>query len=69
VLDVKIKDLPHPRRQQAGGDDPQLRRHPPRAFRAGRLRPALLDPPSLDLWPDVHWAPDYNKSAAWTWTR
>jgi fumarate hydratase, class I len=21
-----------------------------------------LDPPSLDLWPDVHWAPDYNKS-------
>ncbi|MCP5284069.1 MAG: fumarate hydratase [Burkholderiaceae bacterium] len=24
--------------------------------------PALLDPPSLDLWPDVHWAPDYNKS-------
>src|SRR6478735_12287314 len=24
--------------------------------------PAYLDPPSLDLWPDVHWAPDYNKS-------
>jgi fumarate hydratase, class I len=24
--------------------------------------PAFLDPPSLDLWPDVHWAPDYNKS-------
>ena len=23
--------------------------------------PAYLDPPSLDLWPDVHWAPDYNK--------
>jgi fumarate hydratase, class I len=21
-----------------------------------------LDPPSLDLWPDVHWAPDYKKS-------
>ncbi|HRH17425.1 MAG TPA: fumarate hydratase C-terminal domain-containing protein, partial [Aquabacterium sp.] len=21
-----------------------------------------LDPPSLDLWPNVHWAPDYNKS-------
>jgi fumarate hydratase, class I len=21
-----------------------------------------LDPPSLDLWPDVHWQPDYNKS-------
>ncbi|MCC7464374.1 MAG: fumarate hydratase [Gammaproteobacteria bacterium] len=24
--------------------------------------PTYLDPPSLDLWPDVHWAPDYNHS-------
>ena len=24
--------------------------------------PAYMDPPSLDLWPDVNWAPDYNKS-------
>ncbi|HMN75985.1 MAG TPA: fumarate hydratase [Burkholderiaceae bacterium] len=24
--------------------------------------PAYIDPPSLDDWPDVHWAPDYNKS-------
>ncbi len=24
--------------------------------------PAYIDPPSLDLWPDVHWAPDYNRS-------
>ncbi|MBB5206127.1 fumarate hydratase class I [Inhella inkyongensis] len=24
--------------------------------------PAFLDAPSLDLWPDVNWAPDYNKS-------
>jgi fumarate hydratase class I len=24
--------------------------------------PAFIDPPSLDLWPEVHWAPDYNKS-------
>ena len=24
--------------------------------------PAYLDPPSLDLWPDVHWQPDYKKS-------
>jgi fumarate hydratase class I len=23
---------------------------------------AYIDPPSLDLWPDVQWAPDYNKS-------
>jgi len=24
--------------------------------------PAYLEPPSLDLWPDVHWAPDYQRS-------
>lgn len=24
--------------------------------------PAYIEPPSLDLWPDVKWAPDYNKS-------
>jgi len=24
--------------------------------------PAYLEPPSLDLWPQVNWAPDYNKS-------
>ena len=24
--------------------------------------PAYIDPPNLDLWPDVKWAPDYNKS-------
>ncbi|HRD96371.1 MAG TPA: fumarate hydratase [Rubrivivax sp.] len=24
--------------------------------------PVYLDPPSLDLWPNVKWAPDYNKS-------
>jgi fumarate hydratase class I len=24
--------------------------------------PAYLEPPSLDLWPDVQWAPDYNQS-------
>ncbi len=24
--------------------------------------PVYLDPPSLSLWPDVHWAPDYQKS-------
>jgi fumarate hydratase class I len=24
--------------------------------------PVYLDPPSLDLWPDVHWQPDYNRS-------
>jgi fumarate hydratase, class I len=26
--------------------------------------PVYLDAPSLDLWPDVHWAPDYKKSTS-----
>jgi fumarate hydratase class I len=37
ILDVKIIRLALPCRGQAGGDDPQLRRHPPRAFHARRL--------------------------------
>ena len=37
VLDVKISHVPDPRRVEAGGDDPQLRRHAPRPLRAGRL--------------------------------
>src|SRR5574343_96105 len=24
--------------------------------------PSYMEPPSLDLWPNIHWAPDYNKS-------
>ena len=24
--------------------------------------PAFMEPPNMDLWPDVRWAPDYNKS-------
>ena len=39
VLDVKIRRLPDARGIAAGGDDPELRRHAPRALRARRLRP------------------------------
>ena len=35
--------LSHPRRQSAGRDDPQLRRHPPRALRARRHRPGCAE--------------------------
>jgi fumarate hydratase class I len=49
---------PVPRRRQAGRDDPQLRRHPPRALHARRQRPELPRTPKLDEWPQVHWAPD-----------
>jgi fumarate hydratase class I len=41
VLDVKIKTFPDARRQQADRDDPELRRHAPRALRARRLGPGL----------------------------
>jgi fumarate hydratase class I len=37
ILDVKIHDCAVPCRGQAGGDDSQLRRHPPRALHAGRF--------------------------------
>jgi hypothetical protein len=35
------QDVSHARREQAGGDDPQLRGDPPRALRARRLGPGL----------------------------
>ena len=41
VLDVKIQHLSDARRVAADRDDPQLRRHAPRALRARRLRPGL----------------------------
>ena len=41
VLDVKIRTYPDARGEQAGGDDPELRRDAPRAFRARRLGPGV----------------------------
>jgi fumarate hydratase class I len=38
------QDVPDARGQQAGRDDPQLRRHAPRALRDGRQRPGLPGP-------------------------
>ena len=39
VLDVKLKLYPDARGVEAGRDDPELRRHAPRALRARRQRP------------------------------
>ena len=47
--------LPHPRRQPAGRHDPQLRRHAPRPFHAGRQRPGRADAAQLDDWPKLEW--------------
>jgi hypothetical protein len=63
------QDVPHPRRQQARGHDPQLRRHPPRAFCDGRQRPGLPDPAVLDSWPDVATGhPTTSRAKRWTST-
>jgi hypothetical protein len=51
-------DYPDPRGLQAGGDDPQLRRHPPRALHARRLRPGLRSSPVAGRVARRHWAPD-----------
>jgi len=62
VLDVKIKTYPTHAASKPVAMIPNCA-----ATRHAHLvldgsGPAYLDPPSLDLWPDVHWAPDYNKS-------
>jgi fumarate hydratase, class I len=62
------QDVPHARGQQAGGHDPQLRRHAPRTLRAGRQRPGLPRPASLDLWPDVPGRPTTTRARRWTST-
>ena len=53
MLDVKVKSRTDPRRLQARGDDPQLRRHPSRAFRTRWLRPGGADTPRLEDWPEI----------------
>ena len=62
VLDVKIKTFPTHAASKPVAMIPNCA-----ATRHAHLvldgsGPAYLEPPSLDLWPDVQWAPDYNKS-------
>ena len=57
------QDVSDARGWQAGRDDSELRSNTARALRARRFRAAYIEPPSLDLWPDVNWQPDYNRSA------
>ena len=62
VLDVKIAMYPTHAASKPVAMIPNCAatRHAP--FVLDGSGPAYLTPPSLDLWPDVHWAPDYNKS-------
>ena len=62
VLDVKIKTFPTHAASKPVAMIPNCAATRHAHFVLDGSGPAYLDPPSLDLWPDVHWAPDYNKS-------
>ena len=62
VLDVKIKTWPTHAASKPIAMIPNCAATRHAHFVMDGSGPVYLDPPSLDLWPDVHWAPDYNKS-------
>ncbi len=62
VLDVKIKTYPTHAASFPVAMIPNCAATRHAHFVLDGSGPAYLDPPSLDLWPDVAWAPDYNKS-------
>ena len=62
VLDVKIKTYPTHAAGKPIAMIPNCAATRHAHFTLDGSGPAFIEPPSLDLWPDVHWAPDYNKS-------
>jgi fumarate hydratase class I len=62
VLDVKIKTFPTHAASFPVAMIPNCAATRHAHFVLDGSGPVYLDPPSLDLWPDVTWAPDYNKS-------
>jgi len=62
VLDVKIKTFPTHAASKPVAMIPNCAATRHAHFVLDGSGPAYLEPPSLDLWPDVKWAPDYNKS-------
>jgi fumarate hydratase class I len=62
VLDVKIKTWPTHAASLPVGMIPNCAATRHAHFVLDGSGPVYLEPPSLDLWPDVHWAPDYQKS-------
>ncbi|MBZ8140505.1 fumarate hydratase [Rubrivivax gelatinosus] len=62
VLDVKIKTWPTHAASKPIAMVPNCAATRHAHFVLDGSGPAFLEPPSLDLWPDVNWAPDYNKS-------
>jgi fumarate hydratase class I len=62
VLDIKIKMYPTHAASKPVAMIPNCAATRHAHFVLDGSGPAYLDPPPLDLWPDVHWQPDYNKS-------
>ena len=64
VLDVKIKTYPTHAASLPVAMIPNCAATRHAHFVLDGSGPSFLQPPSLDLWPDVHWAPDYQRSRA-----
>ncbi len=62
VLDIKIKMYPTHAAGKPVAMIPNCAATRHAHFVMDGSGPVYLDPPSLDLWPNVHWAPDYKKS-------
>ena len=62
VLDVKIKMYPTHAASKPVAMIPNCAATRHAHFVLDGSGPAYLEPPSLDLWPNVQWQPDYNKS-------
>ena len=62
VLDVKIRTYPTHAASKPVAMIPNCAATRHAHFVLDGSGPSYLEPPSLDLWPDVRWAPDYNKS-------
>jgi fumarate hydratase class I len=62
VLDVKIKMYPTHAASKPIAMIPNCAATRHAHFVMDGSGPVYLTPPSLDLWPDVQWAPDYKKS-------
>jgi fumarate hydratase class I len=62
VLDVKIRSYPTHAASKPVAMIPNCAATRHAHFVLDGSGPVYLEPPSLDLWPDVHWAPDYQHS-------
>ena len=62
VLDIKIKMYPTHAAGKPVAMIPNCAATRHAHFVLDGSGPAYIDPPSLDLWPDVNWQPDYKRS-------